>query len=114
MAWSEAQLFQLLRGRYPAESYALFSQVRNSIGFVRHARYADALALGLWQSRGLLLYGFEIKSTRSDWLRELKDPEKQELGVLQYCDHWYLVTDEKVVHLAQQLQEINKTQDGDT
>lgn len=45
----------------------------------------------LWPSRGLAITGIEVKSFRSDWLRELKQPEKAE-GIFKFCDYWYLVT----------------------
>ncbi len=48
------------------------------------------MAMSLWPSRGLGLTGFEIKTDRSDWLREKVNPEKaDEIGAL--CDYWYLV-----------------------
>jgi hypothetical protein len=36
------------------------------------------------------LHGFEVKVSRADWLRELKDPEKCERWK-RYCDRWWLV-----------------------
>jgi len=46
--------------------------------------------MSLWPSRGLELTGVEIKSSRSDWLAELKNPSKAE-AVCRYCDHWYVL-----------------------
>jgi hypothetical protein len=43
---------------------------------VRDGRRADAIALQLYESRGIHLHGFEVKVSRSDWLRELKDAAK--------------------------------------
>lgn len=63
--------------------------VRNDAGF-KADRTADAIAMGLWQSTGNHLHGFEIKVSRSDWLRELKDPWKSE-SIAKYCDKWSLV-----------------------
>lgn len=56
-------------------------------------RRCDALGMGLWKSRGLELCGYEIKVSRSDWLRELKTPAKAD-GIFSYCDRWYLVVSE--------------------
>jgi hypothetical protein len=36
------------------------------------------------------IHGFEVKVTRSDWLRELKHPDKS-APWRQYCDYWWLV-----------------------
>jgi hypothetical protein len=48
-----------------------------SSGWSRESR-ADAIARHLWPSQGLELIGFELKVSRSDWLREIKDPYKCE------------------------------------
>lgn len=34
--------------------------------------------------------GFEVKVSRPDWLKELKDPSKAD-AICRYCDRWYLV-----------------------
>jgi hypothetical protein len=56
--------------------------------------YADAIAMGLFPSRGLDIEGFEIKMDRGDWLRELKNPAKAE-HVAKFCDKWWLVISEE-------------------
>jgi hypothetical protein len=82
-------LLELLHKRYPYPRYAFFEQVRNAAGFAAN-RTADAMALGLWPSRGLALHGFELKIGRSDWLRELANPAKAE-GISEFCDLFWLV-----------------------
>ena len=78
-----------LRRAFPAPQFALFEQVANGTG--GHARrWADAIAMGIWPSRGLLIHGFEIKVNRPDWQRELKHPEKSE-AVQRFCDRWHIV-----------------------
>lgn len=79
-----------LRAAFPSPEYALFFEVSNAAGFSR-SRSADAIAMGLWPSRGLNLTGIEIKTARSDWLRELKNPAKAEAFV-KYCDRWMIAT----------------------
>jgi hypothetical protein len=86
---TEFELFQALRPHYPSREYALLPQVANGTG-ARTFRHCDALALSLWPSRGMHLSGFEMKSYRGDWLRELKNPEKAE-EVAQYCNYWWIV-----------------------
>lgn len=83
--------------RFAAPEWATFFEVRDAAGF-NSKRSADAVTMGLWPSRGLELTGFEVKVTRSDWLRELKDPAKS--GPVQdYCDRWYVaVADDTIVH----------------
>jgi hypothetical protein len=91
---SEARLADVharLRLRYPAKEFALFHEVRSSVGLVGSPRYADAIVMGLWPSRGLTLEGLEVKVDRRDWLRELRNPKKAD-DIARYCDHWWLVT----------------------
>jgi hypothetical protein len=38
----------------------------------------------------MALSGFEIKSYRGDWLRELKNPAKAE-GIASCCNYWWIV-----------------------
>ncbi len=53
-------------------------------------RRIDALAMHLWPSNDYKIIGFEIKVARSDWLNEMKQPEKS-LAISQFCDEFYLV-----------------------
>lgn len=93
---TETDLDDRLRVKYPAPEYAYFSGVRNATGFVRSARTIDGLAIGLWPSRGVELIGFEIKCSRSDWMREKKDPAKAH-AIAKYCDRWFLVVNDPAV-----------------
>jgi len=87
---TEFELFEALRPLYPAREYALLPQCAAATG-VNASRHADALAVGLWPSRGLYLSGFEIKTYRNDWLREKKNPEKAE-DLHRFCNYWWIVT----------------------
>ncbi|MDO8357255.1 MAG: hypothetical protein Q7U76_12765 [Nitrospirota bacterium] len=94
---TEAEILELIKARYAPESYAVLPQVRNGTGFTRSARTADAMVMGLWPSRGLELEGFEIKTSRADWLREMKAPQKAE-DIFAYCDRWWVaVADRDIV-----------------
>lgn len=96
------ELLIKLSNKYPSPGYAFVSQVRNGTGYARgETRTADAMAMSLWPSRGVYLEGFELKVSRSDWLHELKSPEKAE-EMVKYCDYWYLVvSDESIVKLEE-------------
>lgn len=59
-------------------------------------RYADAVAVNTYSSRGYAIHGFEVKVSRADWLRELRAPEKAE-PVMRYCDAWFVVTPKDIV-----------------
>ena len=88
--WATAKIMEALRRRYPAEAYAFFTEVRNQTGFVKQERTADAMVMSLWPSRGLALHGFEVKASRTDWLKEMRTPDKAE-AIQSYCDRWWLV-----------------------
>lgn len=81
------------RGNGPA--WAFVPKVRNAAGF-NATRTIDALAMSLWPSRGLELHGHEIKVSRADWLRELKDPAKAE-AFTQLVDRWWLVVSDAAI-----------------
>lgn len=90
------EVMNRLRVKYAAPEFAFLTNVADGTGG-GSSRYADALAMGLWPSRGLRLTGFEIKVARSDWLKELEQPAKAE-AICRYCDHWYVVVgDDSIV-----------------
>lgn len=109
-SYSEKDLLHMLRTRIcgsgennNGHAAAFITHVRNQTGFAsrKRERYADAISLGLWPSRGLLLEGYEVKCSRADWLRELARPEKAD-DFFQYCDRWWLVVgDEKIVQAGE-------------
>lgn len=89
------QVINALRNKYDDNgwSYAFLEQVSNATGF-KCNRWADAIAVQLWESRGLAITGFEIKVSRSDWVKELKHPEKAD-PIAKHCHSWYLVVGDK-------------------
>ena len=86
-------LFHRLQGTFSEPNYITLEEVRDATGF-DGVRTADALAISLYRSRGKALWGFEMKVSRADWLKELKQPEKAE-SILRYCDYWALVVPNK-------------------
>lgn len=91
------QIRQLLREKFAPPAYAFFEEVKNQTGYSKRSeRYADALALSLWPSRGIHMLGFEIKVSRADWKRELDDPAKA-AEFSKYCVGWYVVAPEGIV-----------------
>jgi hypothetical protein len=70
------------------QSFAILTEVNDVPGGT--GRWADAVGMCLWQSRGIELHGYEVKVSRGDWLRELKNPEKAD-AVCKYCDRWWIV-----------------------
>ena len=92
-------VLEALRRRYCAPAYAFVEQVGTTTGFANRG-YCDALALSLWPSRGLHLYGFEVKVSRSDWIRERDNPEKAE-RFFERCHLWSIVAPPGIVEISE-------------
>lgn len=105
---TEATVLAALRARYSqshgnGDRWAFATHVKSGAGFYDNTpgsfayhRIADAIAMDLWPSRGLEIHGHEVKVSRSDWLTELKHPEKCE-PVKRYCDRWWLVVSDRSI-----------------
>jgi len=98
-----SELRALLRAWYEKGAYAVLEEVSDAAGFDR-SRSADMIAMGLWPSRGLLLEGLEIKVSRADWIKELRDPAKAETFV-RWCDKWWIATGDPAIIQAGELPE---------
>lgn len=81
--------------RWCDPQWAIMWEVGEGTGSMS-GRYADAVMMSLWPSRGLELHGVEIKISRSDWKREAADPSKAE-AVARYCDRWWIHTPPGIV-----------------
>lgn len=75
-----------LRRMYPSDQYALLQEVSNEPA---GGRRADAVVIGLWESRGLTWSGIEVKVSKQDLKRELADPSKADV-IAKHLDYWYL------------------------
>lgn len=84
------ELEDLLASKYPRDRYALFFNVPDAVGTDSYRRI-DAVAVGLWRSVARQVNGFELKVSRSDWLREVKNVEKAD-PFIERCDYFWLVT----------------------
>ena len=108
---NERQMLDLLHRRYGQRShnggtdsprYICAEHVRDRAGFFDRGagRTADFIAVDTWQSsmrnERLAIHGIEVKVTRSDWLREIKDPAKAKEG-LRYATHrWLAISDPSI------------------
>lgn len=101
MKWTESKVFEQLRHVWPSPAHIRLPQVRNGTGFSRRTtRTCDALVASVYPSRGLWMAGVEIKVSRSDWKKELADPEKAaEIG--KYCRNWWIAAPAGVVPAAE-------------
>lgn len=104
---TERSMLDAIHRRYSAvrpgngPRYVVAEHVRNQCGFggwfgEGALRTADAIVVDLWPSSGNAIHGFEVKVSRSDWLTELKDPEKAE-AFKPYCHFWWLVVPDAAI-----------------
>lgn len=95
---SAGQVLDVLRAKhFHGTAFAFLREVRNETGFgSRRTQYADALAVSCWPSRGIWFAGIEVKVSRSDWLHELKQPEKS-ADIQRFCSYWWVATPDGVV-----------------
>lgn len=92
---STAGLITALKRKFDGNGYALLTEVGNGTGS-RCTRHADALVMSLFPSRGLTLSGFELKQSRTDWLKELRDASKAD-AIARYCHFWNLVVSDLAI-----------------
>jgi len=93
---SAGRIKSILDDKFGLPRSLIAFEVGDAIGSAGNGRYADAVAMELWPSKGYRIVGFEIKASRSDWLNELKAPEKS-AAVSRFCDEWYLVAPKGVL-----------------
>lgn len=74
--------------------YSRAEHVKLDIGHEAR-RILDYMCVDLWGGyTGPKIHGHEIKTSRSDWLTEIRDPEKAQ-AFAQYMDYFWLVVSDK-------------------
>lgn len=86
---------EALARKFAPPEWFIAYEVANDTGTAA-ARFADAVAMSIWPSRGHRINGFEIKVSRSDFVVEMKAPEKAD-AVMKFCDFWWLVVPKNMV-----------------
>ncbi len=81
-----AKVNTLLLKRYDRPEWATFFEVCHGETMCR----ADFIAFNLFPSRNFKILGFEVKASRGDWQKELRNGKKADYFVGQ-CDEWYIV-----------------------
>lgn len=94
--WTADRVYGLLKQRFPSPAFELLAQVRNTTGYAKRERYADAIAVSVFPSRGVYLTGIEIKVSKSDWRKELANPDKAN-AIQKHCRYWYVAAPKGVV-----------------
>lgn len=89
-------LLRALQQRYE-KHYAFFPELRIGTGYGKDAEQRlDAWAIAMYPSLNLERITFEIKTSRQDFLNEIKNPIKRRIGLL-LSNKFYFVTPEKLV-----------------
>jgi hypothetical protein len=100
LSLTEADVLAMLVARHATVNgngprWAFATHVRDQAGW--HAsRTLDAVAMDTWMSSGLALHGYEVKVSRSDWLRELAEPAKAE-AFLRFVDYFWIAAPKGIV-----------------
>lgn len=63
----------------------------------------DAIFLGFTNASGRVMVGHELKTSRSDWQRELDNPRKADLWADQCHEFWLVVSDPAIVDATAEL-----------
>lgn len=86
---TSVDLMRALGRRFPATEWLLVDEVMLPGGQAH--RRIDAVAVHYWPSTGHMRCGFELKISRSDWTREMAQPEKRRFA-LERCHAFSLVS----------------------
>ena len=105
-----SKIIAALRQRYHPPEWAFFEEIRCGTGYGdgrspgRSAngveKRLDAWAFHLWPSGGYQPTGFEIKASRSDFLRDLKKDGKR-ARYLELCQFFYYVVPSGLVKASE-------------
>lgn len=97
-------LVKLIRERYPLDRggyhrRVILEQVPDGTG-VYQGHWIDVAIFDMWPSKGLLREAFEIKVSRSDFIRELQHPSKHK-WLLECFHHFWFVAPQDVIQLEE-------------
>ena len=94
------ELMRLLAAKYQREAvrgsakWVLIEEAPDGSDF--GGRRCDLIAMGVWRSTNDQIIGHEVKVSRSDWVRELQQPENSD-AFIPYCHRWYIVAASGIV-----------------
>lgn len=103
MKHTEDSIVDLLDRRYTekragadSDRFVRARKVRSTQSLAAKVRIADYIAIDKFYSKPQAIHGHEIKVSRSDWLKELREPSKA-LTWSRWCSYWWLVVPDKTV-----------------
>lgn len=88
--WSSDVLLNLVQAqRHAGEEWAFFRELANGTG-IQAGRWIDGYALHLWPSKKFRSVAYEVKVSRTDFMRELEDPTKRGAAEKVAGECWFL------------------------
>lgn len=103
--FTEAELLAALQRRFTEPGnggsgrYAFLTHVRT--GAAWDQQEIDAVVVCLWPSDHLSILGFEVKCSRTDWLREIRPDTSKSARARELCDSFTIVAPANVVALGE-------------
>lgn len=103
--FTEAELLSALKARHAvsgnggAGRYAFLTHVRT--GAAWDQQEIDAIAVCLWPSDKHSILGFEVKCSRTDWLREIRPDTSKSDRARALCDSFTVVAPANVVSIGE-------------
>jgi hypothetical protein len=85
--------------RHAGEAWAMVRDCPDDTSIAK-CRTADAIVAGCWSSKGFTIHGYEVKVTRADWQREIKDHQKS-LDFMKLVDFWWLACPAGIARLEE-------------
>lgn len=97
-----------VKSQIDTAKWVVLSEVRTNTGYKSKGtdgepfaeKFIDMMAFNCWPSEGLTRVAFEIKTSRSDFLNELKKPEKRWLAMM-YSHKFYYVAPKGVIEIRE-------------
>lgn len=87
----DTEILKLLRARYERGGFLCYGELRIGTGYGKNAEQRiDFWAINPMPASNLLRVACEIKISRSDWLRELKQPMKRRRALM-LSNQFYIV-----------------------
>lgn len=90
-----ARMASLIAKRHSGRSqgdgtrWAVFYELRDGTGFTASGQALDVFAVDCWPSGNFTRVAYEIKVSRNDFLRELKNPNKRAFGMGISNEFWF-------------------------
>ena len=94
--WTAEELVKRVRAKYEGPACAVFEQVASGTGVYANS-WIDVVGIDLWPSRGFTRRAFEVKVARSDFIKEIENPNKNGWCLDFFHEFWYVAPEGVIV-----------------